>query len=476
MSVTRMHGRPTATPSMSTARRRWRRAGAVLFAAGLVAGIVATSAVPSTARTNSGAQAPTATEAAAPPGGYITNFVKYVDGSPKSANPNLAPVLVGWSSNDTVGTIISQGPEATDAACRSLSTGSTSSRTASTLVHPLKLDKCIILNAEEEGLTCAEKFLNNPKISVISFGALSVGASSIESTVAGKKPIIFGFSNAPTDITTKNLFILGGAAGFGEYEDGTFAQKYLHAKSCAIVFPNQAGAIEEAGYAGLSCKRAGMTAKSVPFDPTTSDLTGALTAAGAQTAGVILPLVSTPSNCLATANAVHQLGISPNKVLWITACQQPSIKAQYPGGDYPQYYSSISQSGDALIMDPTGVAFKKALSAFGHGEDVGDDWYSGMFGQMLTIAEFMNQIGYSKLGPAAILAKVRHWKGPLLLGGPKIDCGEYKFAPGACSDGNYFFKYEGNGKWVRVSSWLHPPPALIQELKSLPFGAPFPTG
>ena len=84
--------------------------------------------------------------------------------------------------------------------------------------------------------------------------------------------------------------------------------------------------------------------------------------------------------------------------------------------------------------------------------------------------------GYAKLSPTSILNQVKKWKGPLLLGGPTIQCGEYKFLPGGCSDGNYFFRYEGNGKWKRVSTWLHPPAQVIAALKALPVGALFPTG
>jgi branched-chain amino acid transport system substrate-binding protein len=285
-----------------------------------------------------------------------------------------------------------------------------------------------------------------------------------------------GFSLNPSDVTTKDTYILFGAGGFALYPFGTFAKQYLHAKSCAVIYPNEPGQVENAGSVSLACKKYGMSVKSVPFDPTTTDLTGALTAAGANSPNTaVAPLVTTPSNCLAAANAISQLHINPKTVVWYTQCQQPSIKKQYPGGDYPKYYSGISQSGDALTNDPTAKVYAKALEAFGAKADVGDDWYSGMFGQVMTLAEFMNKIGYNKISPQTMLAAVKAWKGPLLLGGPVIQCGQYKFAPGSCAAGNYFFHYDGNGKWTRTSKWLGPPPALVKELESLPKGASFPT-
>ncbi len=437
--------------------------------AGTVALLAAAGAVVASTGTTAATATPKVTQ--------ITNFVQYVHGKPGKANPKLSPVKIGWASNDAGGSVISIGPEATAAA---QTTVDWINKYASGIAgHPLVLDKCIVLNAEEEGLACAQKFLNDKSISVISYGALSVGAATIDQTVAGKKPIIIGFSLNPSDVTTKDFYILFGAGGFALYPFGTMAQQVMHAKSCAIIYPNEPGQVENGGSVKLACIKAGLATKAVPFDSTTTDLTGALTAAGAQTAGMVAPLVTTPSNCLAAANAIKQLGIAPNKVVWYTQCQQPSIKAQYPGGDYPKYYSGISQSGDALIKSPTGREFAKALGAFGKSADVGDDWYSGMFGQVMTIAQFMNQAaskgGVSKITPASMLAQVKVWKGPLLLGGPVIQCGEYKFAPGSCADGNFFFQYQGNGKWARISPWLGPPAALIKQLKALPKGASFPT-
>jgi branched-chain amino acid transport system substrate-binding protein len=75
-----------------------------------------------------------------------------------------------------------------------------------------------------------------------------------------------------------------------------------------------------------------------------------------------------------------------------------------------------------------------------------------------------------------MLAQVKTWKGPLVLGEPVVQCGAFRFAPGSCADGNYFFRYDGNGKWTRVTGWLATPPALIKELKALKPGQTFPTG
>jgi len=402
----------------------------------------------------------------------ITNFVKYVDGKPGSANPKLAPALIGWSSNDSGGSVVSVGPEASAAA--QLAVNWINKYAGGIGGHPLMLDSCIVKNAEEEGLACAQGFLNNPKVSVVSFGALSVGAQTEDATIAGKKPIIQGFSLNNSDVVTPNEYILFGPGPFAIYPTAQFAKQYLHATTAAVIYPNEAGLLENAQGLKLTDAAAGIKTTTVAFDPTTSDLTGALTAAHAQTAGMVFLDITDQNQCLAAGKAINTLGISPTKVVGFSQCDQPAIKSQYPGGDYPHFVSNLSQSGSALVNDPTGVAFANAVSKFGPRDLALDDWYSGMFGQILTIAQFMNKVGYSHLSPAAIKAQVKAFTGPLLLGSSKIQCGKYPAVPAACSDSVYYFRYNGNGKWSRASGQVEPPLALQKQLLARKPGSGFP--
>jgi branched-chain amino acid transport system substrate-binding protein len=402
----------------------------------------------------------------------ITNFVKYVGGQPKSANPKLSPALIGWSSNNSGGTVISVGPEATAAA--EVTVKWINKYADGIDGHPLQLDECIVKNAEEEGLGCAQGFLNNKNVSLVTFGALSVGAQTEEATIDGKKPIIQGFSLNNRDVITPNEYVLFAPGLFQTAPASEFAKVYMHAKSVAIIYPNEAGLSASAAGLKLTDQYAGLTTKVVAFDPTTSDLTGALTAAGAQTAGMIFLDVTSPQNCIAAAKDLVQLGISPHKVIGFTDCTTAANKPQFPGGDFPQYYYSLSQSGSALVGDPTGVAFTNALAAFGDKADAGDDWYSGMFGLIATDAQLMNKVGYSHLTAAAVSAAAKAFKGPLLLGSSTEHCGEFKALPAACADSVYFFQYQGKGKWAHASGAVSPPPAFVKLLQSRPANSGFP--
>src|SRR5690242_8924176 len=119
--------------------------------------------------------------------GSVTNFVKYSGGHKGAANPSLSPIVLGWVNNQG-GSIPTYAPLATEAA--EFSVNYINKYLGGIDGHPLKLQECFVKNAEEEGLHCGEEFLSNKKLVGVLYGAVAVGANSINSTIGGKKPII----------------------------------------------------------------------------------------------------------------------------------------------------------------------------------------------------------------------------------------------------------------------------------------------
>jgi branched-chain amino acid transport system substrate-binding protein len=443
--------------------------------------VVAGATVASAA--NSASTSPAVTPASdwgpAPPGGFITDFVKYVHGTSKNvvtgkANPKLSPVVIGYSSNDAGGSVVPLGAEATggvQAAVKWINTYA-----GGINGHPLQLKECEILNAEEQGLQCGEEFLNDSQVKLITYGALAVGAQTIDNTVKGKKVTIVGFSAAAANATAKNLYTLFTAGVFAQLPIGNFAKTHLHAKACSVSTPNAPGSNLDAAGMSIGCKAVGLPTKSVAYDPNSGDLTAALTAGGSGNPGTAtLAWPTTPQQCLATAQALTSLNVKPSMVVWSPSCINPSIEKQYPGGHYPNYYVANAQSGDSSTDSPTGLAYYRALKQIGEGSWYKDPWWSGMWGQMLTIAQFLNEIGWNKISSSTLLSTLKSWRGPELLGAFTVSCGEYKFYPGECADGNWYFQPIGNGLYKRISGFVQPAPALVSALKSLPLGAPQPT-
>jgi branched-chain amino acid transport system substrate-binding protein len=397
------------------------------------------------------------------PCGSVENFVSYVCGKPGAADASLKPVKLGWVNNQG-GTIVSLGPQATKAA--QFAVDWVNKYASGIGGHPLQLVTCYVKNSEEEGKACADKFLADKDIHVVSYGSLGPGAQTVN---AGLKsagiPVVEGFAINPSDVTSPNHFILFTAQPFDYYAWGTLARDTFKAKKVAIVYPQGTGFQNSAAAADTAIKTIGIQVKSVGYNPDSTNLVGALVASGAQSADMVVNVGGTPSTCVAIAKGLKQLKIPDEKVVGDFACALASEKEAY-GGDIPKWYFGQAQSGDGLTDSPVGQQYRAALAAFGHEKDRPDVWYSGMFGSILTNAQFLNKVGADKLSPTAIKAQVSKWRGPLLLGQPKPYCGKYPSAPANCGGGDRFFRYEGNDKWTPVSTWTDVPIELQRKLNA----------
>lgn len=443
---------------MITKLRRWRGLAALAttaVAALSVAACGSSSSSSSSSSAASGSQSQAASASAAAP-----SYVAYAGGKAGPANSSLAPVEIGFV-NDQGGSTVIAGTDPT-----------TGAQTAVNWInkyaggiggHPLKLVTCFVKNAEAEGQTCAQQFLADPKIDVISYGAMALGASTIDSTVDGKKPIVEGVSINPPDLKTPHDYVLFAAVPYLDYPWATFAKDYLHASTAAVLYPNQTGqlVVEQAVVQAL--KAEDIKSKLVGFDPNSTDVTGALEAAGAPSAGMVNSNVATPSECLAFAQSAAKLGIDPGKVIGLFQCQIPSIKAQYPGGDYPKW-NYVTASPAPYENTPTGDTYRGVFKAMGESSIDLDPWSLVDFADILTIAKWMNAIGYSKLSPATIETQAAAFHGPVLLGPTKLACGKYPAAPSVCADGVSVLRYDGNGSYSVVAPWVETPVALQKEL------------
>ena len=453
-----------------------RRTWAAVIPVGLALLITACSSSASSGGSSGSTSAPSAVSSSAPsadgsPSGStntnwpsnVTDYLAYTGGKAGKANPSLAPVEIGWVNNQG-GSITPLSP-----------TGTLAATTAVNYVnnvlggvdgHPLKLVTCFIQNAEEEGLNCAQQFLNNKSIMAVAFGGVQVGANTLESTLAGKLPIIQTVSLNPGDATAKNDYILFGTAQLTLAAQGSFDKDFLHAKTSATVYATNQGNSLNAQFVQHGLVAAGISSKIVGYNDQQGDVSGALVAAGAQTADVI-NLILSGNDCVNAAKALQTLGIT-KPVVSFTECVDPTIKSAYPGGDYPaNWYYSISQSGDSLLTDPpspAGQAYHALLNEAGQGSHYTDPWWSATTSQILTIDQWLNKIGYSKLSPAALSAQAKSFKGPIMLGPPSEDCGKYPTLPASCSDSLDFFQYKGNSVFNRVGGWESAPPALLTKL------------
>jgi len=265
---------------------------------------------------------------------------------------------------------------------------------------------------------------------------------------------VSGVALLPVDATQKNEFALFGTNDSVLGPWGTFGKTVLKAKTAAVIYPQIAGIDYGAKVEKQSLDSAGISTKLVGFDPNATDLTGPLTAAGAQTADMVVPQ-SDASHCANVAKTLQQLGVSSSKIVSNPLCLSGQVAASL-GGDLAPWVYGIASSLAGDTSDPAVKPYNRAMKTLGQSAPAQDAWVIVSWGQVLTTVKLLNQ-----LGPNASAAKLtvafRNFKGPQALGAPSLDCGKYKAEPAACNDQTQFFQYEGKGVFKRLTGWLRPP-------------------
>ena len=403
---------------------------------------------------STGAAASTTKQSGSASGGAgaksVTDYQAYVGGKAGKADSSKSTVYIGWVNQQ--GGQQEIGGAATDGA--DLAVKLVNEQLGGIDGHPVALKKCFIKNAEEEGTTCGQKLGNDKDIAAINVGGVAIGIQPFYSTIAGRKTVIVGVAATPIDTVQKNSIVLFGDATHVLAPFGTYARDVLHAKSAAIVYPSIAGITTGAAALAKGLTDAGVKVKKVGYSASQTDLIGPLTAAGAQTADIVIPY-SDASGCVNQAKGLKQLGITDTKKI-VTAplCLNPLVQKGL-GGDYPHWTYAIASSLFGDKTDPGMPPYMKVTQQYGV-KTAPDPWVIVSFGTMLTTIKAINEAG-STASSSAVLDKLKAFKGPVALGAPELACGKYANAPAVCNDRAQFFTYEGGNNFVRAAPWLQSP-------------------
>ena len=444
--------------------RRHNRLGLAGFAAVtatvLAAGCSSSSSSSAPAAPTSaaaGTSAPASTGAGGQGAQSVTNYLTYTGGKSGPADKSLPPVYIGFVNQQggptAVGLLATAGAQ--------MAVNYANAELGGVGGHPIQLVTCFIASAEEEGTTCAQKFLANKKVNVINLGGVAIGVQSFYATLHGAIPVIDGVAATPIDTTQSNAVILFGDATHILPPFGTYAKDVLHAKTAALVYPSDnAGIAIGAAAIKQGLQAAGVTVKSVGYSESTTDLTSVLTAAGAQTADMVIPYSDT-AGCVNLAKSLKTLGITDTKkIVSAPLCLNGQVIKGL--GDFPHWTYAIASSLFGDPSDPGMPAYEAVAKKYSTTANEPDPWNIVDFGQTLTTIKIMNEVGYASLSPSSILTKAKAFTGPQALGAPALDCGKYSNAPGVCNDRIQFFEYTGgvtSGKpnWAKVAGWLQPP-------------------
>jgi branched-chain amino acid transport system substrate-binding protein len=295
---------------------------------------------------------------------------------------------------------------------------------------------------------------NDKAVDAVGVGAVAVGAQPLNASIAGEKPMFWGVSVNSVDTKNKNGFILFGDQFHILAPWGTFGRDVLKAKTAAVVYPQVPGIIEGANAMVAGLEKAGLKVKRVGYEANATDLVGPLTAAGAQSADMIVPQ-SDAKGCINLAKALEQTGVKA-PVVSNPLCLSP-IVSKGLGGDVPKWYYGIASSLTADPSDPAAKAMVDAMTKLGKADLAADPWVPTSMATVLTMIKFYNEVGADNLTGQAIADKAKAFKGPLVFGAPEVQCGKYPDAPAVCNDQTQFFDYSGKGQFKNASGFVRPP-------------------
>lgn len=408
--------------------------------------IIALTSACSATESSDSDTSPTASTTKAAPADDQT-AITFVKGKAGAADTGATPVKVGFINQDAG---VPSFPEAGVAA--TAVTKYINDKLGGVDGHPLQLVICSV-TSEAQGQACAQKMLNDKSISVIQTGAMVVGNASLYNTIAGKKPILGGNPTAPADYTAKNTYFFTPGAPGVNGAIASYIANDLKAASASVVHSDDPGGSAAAAIGSAALKAAGVDAKDISFAAGGGDLSGPLTAAGAQSAPAIDFLAAGPA-CLQMAQAQKQLSLKA-RVFSVSLCLDPSVKKEL--GDFPEWtFGSSTPNVYVDGQDPQVDLFRSVMSQNAPA-DANLGGFAGItFGSLLDLVQVMNKIGFDKLTPETVGSALAGYTGQAFLGAPDISCGVVADYPTICTDKARLFTYKGGDQWTDATDgqWI----------------------
>ena len=131
---------------------------------------------------------------------------------------------------------------------------------------------------------------------------------------------------------------------------------------------------------------------------------------------------SDSSGCVNLAKGLKQLGITDTKKILSAPLCLNGLVAAGLGGDFPIWTYAIASSLFGDPTDPGMPAYMKVMAKYGTPAVAPDPWVIVTFGQILTTARFLNELGYGHITPSTVLAQGQgvHGTGGARRAGPAV--------------------------------------------------------
>jgi hypothetical protein len=431
----------------------------------LLAGTLLAAACSSSSKTGD-AGGKTTTTAAATEDPAINQWALDYTGA-TAGKASGAPLKVGYINDDSFFPEASIGVNAAVAYANAELSGADG--------RPIEIVPCQVVSAAD-GTRCGAKMANDPSISLVLTGTLLNGNQETYDALNGKKAVIIGNGVEPADfLTTAGEAYVAGApgvlAGMAKFAIETF-----HPKTVALLFnDNAAGQAGAAVIMGPMLQKAGVKVTNVPVadDATEPDMESAMTSANAGDADVFLSIF-TLQNCINMYDAIKALAVTPTVVTTGLCFGTPMIdhlKKSGDSGDYPNgwYFGGYGYSyfvpKDTPGMAESGMnTYLAKVHQYGKPAPGAKTLeYSGfggpMFGNVLTAIKFINEIGIAKVTVKTLDAKIRAFKGPMMLQVGALKCNVPPY-PAVCGVQMGIQQYK-DGTWTSIADGHNGKPVVV---------------
>lgn len=382
----------------------------------------------------------------------ISTYATYTGGKAGKADASKSPVTIGWISNEGG---VPSFPEATVAAEAAVKF--VNDQLGGAGGHPVSLNKCIVVSAEEQGQTCAQQMLNAPSVTVITEGGVAVGAQAFHQTLDGRKPVVIPVALNIADATARNAY--GPAAGVFGTSPGFvgYVTTYLHAKTVALLNP---GDDPTGVLAGKQIKdgleKAGVTVKQAAYQTTASDYLSSVIASGAPAADATVGLFPSPPTCIAGAKALRQANVT-KPILGLGLCIADPVQKAL--GDFPRWtYMFANENPDLVTADPLVAGYVDVMHAYAaQGANLGG-FAPSAFAAILMDVKLINQVGADRLTPDSFAAAVKAYSGPAPMLPPSLSYGSIPGLPALGTLATRAYTYGGSGNWKDATEgkWISP--------------------
>ena len=383
----------------------------------------------------------------------------YTGGTAGKADPGQTPIVIGYVNQQGGVPAFPEATQGLDAAVKYVN-----EELGGIQGHPVQIEQCFVI-ANEDGQKCGTQLANDNNVKLVIAGAMTVGNQALYSIVAPKKPVLISNPVVTPDFLTAGTYAYT-PGGPGVVQGmGVFVAKDLkNIHKVAVVYGDSEA--EVFGAENLLVPKlksygiTDVTLQKISDAPTAPDVQNALTAAGAEGADVVMPIV-TVQGCIATYDALKSLGIKTPVVTTGLCFGTPMTKhlADLGSSDTVPDGWYFGDYGYSYFVPDKASGMTTYLAKIHQyaGKNVEYTGFAGpTFANLMTAVKFYNELG-PDASTTALLSSIKSFKGPMMIVAGPMNCGFSTLFTSLCGTEMGIMLYK-NGKWTPVASALNDKP------------------